>query len=280
MNYESTVATRCNNWYDVEFAFLSSPQSIQEAVDHGFNLFSLSNNHAEDCENAENGIPGGLATRNHMNQFSRNSNIQWHGVGEGAELTDVSVKTYASKGRTYKVAFAAVTFEGWDTSNTARGEDDLHAEQILENLKSAQVDVRILSIHTQGFFGNAKALARKFISNYKGDIVFAEGPHTWAGVEAVAKNEGGYGVAFHGLGNFLHTQCSDNPDNLIGRVLLDKATLKPSQIQVIPVLNHFGGSVELVPSIDSLPLANFTWQTTTLSAHQKVPAAYFNLPSE
>ena len=122
INYESTVATRCNAWYDVDFAFISSPQSIREAAAHGFNLFSLANNHTEDCQSAEANVPGGMASLNHMNTLARELNIQWHGAGAGSELTQISTKRHTVKGRTFKVGFAAVAFQSWDTDNTSRGE--------------------------------------------------------------------------------------------------------------------------------------------------------------
>jgi hypothetical protein len=49
INWEAGVGTRCNSYFNVDFAFLTRPEAIKEAFEHGFNLFGMANNHSEDC---------------------------------------------------------------------------------------------------------------------------------------------------------------------------------------------------------------------------------------
>jgi poly-gamma-glutamate capsule biosynthesis protein CapA/YwtB (metallophosphatase superfamily) len=147
-------------------------------------------------------------------------------------------------------------------------------------MKNSQGDLRILSLHSQGSeaFLRGKKWSEKFIREFSGDIVFAHGPHTWAGVKMIPRTNGRNGVVFHGLGNFMHNQVAPNPDNLIGRVLLDLQTLQPKQIQVIPVLNNaVDVDVVLAPASKALPKANLEWTRVQLNAHKPVPIGYANL---
>jgi hypothetical protein len=76
----------------------------------------------------------------------------------------------------------------------------------------------------------------------------------------------------------MHNQVAPNPDNLLGRVLLDAKTLQPRQVQVIPVLNNrYDVDVVLADPAKSLPKANLEWTRTRLQAHRDVPAAFANL---
>lgn len=107
--------------------------------------------------------------------------------------------------------------------------------------------------------------------------MFQHGPHTWAGVKVISKPGGGKGVAFHGLGNFLHPGCKENPDNLIGRALFDVKTLKLKQVQVIPVVNHYGEGVTLRPKGSRFPVSNVKWIPTTFQGSPTVHAAFANV---
>jgi hypothetical protein len=147
-------------------------------------------------------------------------------------------------------------------------------------MKSASGDLRILSVHSQGSaaFLRGKSWSERFIREFSGDIVFASGPHTWAGVKIIDRDSGGSGVVFHGLGNFMHNQVAPNPDNMIGRVLLDSKTLQPKQVQVIPVLNNARDvDVVLAEPGKGLPRANVDWTRSRLQGHRDIPMAFANL---
>jgi hypothetical protein len=283
INWESGVGRTCKSYFNVDYAFLSDPAAVLEAHRHGFNLFGLANNHSEDCRTGVdpqmNSVPGAVSTQRHMQQISNSSELAWHGVGSTrAELVKPAQIELSVKGRVLKVAFVSVAFQSWDCVESTC---EANVQTLFDNVRNTAADLRILSLHSQGRAGfeRGKVWAEKFVTQYSGDIVFAHGPHTWAGVKALQKKDGSLGIVFHGLGNFLHNQVAPNPDNLIGRVLLDLTTLKPAQVQVIPVLNNaYNVDVVLAPSSKPFPLANFKWERAELSAHTKVNIGYAQLP--
>ncbi len=282
INWEAGVGTRCNSYFNVDFAFFTRPEAIKEAFEHGFNLFGMANNHSEDCSSGVDPdgqtVAGAVATARHMKQFSHQKPMLWQGVGPKDGLSSPSILTFAIKGRNVKVIFGSITFQGWECVESTC---EPRVTSLLQNMKAASGDLRILSVHSQGSgpFQRGKTWSERFIREFSGDIVFASGPHTWAGVKVIPSNSGRTGVVFHGLGNFIHNQVSPNPDNLIGRVLLDKETLQAKQVQVIPVLNNAAGGVNVVLASPSkeLPRSNLSWTRATLPAHREVPMGFANL---
>ena len=281
INWESGVGSRCNSYFNVDFAFMSRPDAIKEAFEHGFNLFGLANNHSEDClsgvEPEGQVVAGAVATSRYMKQFSNQNPVLWQGVGPKDVLSLPSIVTFSLKGRNVKVIFGSITFQDWECVESTC---EPRVNALLQNMKAAAGDLRILSVHSQGSgpFQRGKAWSERFIRDFSGDIVFASGPHTWAGVKAIPSNSGRTGVVFHGLGNFIHNQVSPNSDNLIGRVLLDKETLQAKQVQVIPVLNNVTGvDVSLASSSKELPRSNLSWTRATLKAHRDVSVGFANL---
>jgi hypothetical protein len=281
INWESGVGTRCNSYFNVDFAFMSRPEAIKEAFEHGFNLFGLANNHSEDCSSgvdpAGQAVPGAVATARFMKQFSNEKSMLWQGVGPRDVLSSPSILTFSLEGRSVKVIFGSITFQDWECVESTC---EPRVSALLQNMKAASGDLRILSVHSQGSgpFQRGKAWSERFIREFSGDIVFASGPHTWAGVKAIPSNSGRTGVVFHGLGNFIHNQVSPNPDNLIGRVLLDKETLQAKQVQVIPILNNSRSvDVSLASPSKELPRSNLSWTRAILKAHRDVPVGFANL---
>ncbi|NBO37024.1 hypothetical protein EBU99_00385 [bacterium] len=282
VNWESAVGSKCNGYYNVDYAFLSSPVAITEAFNHGFNLFGLANNHSEDCSKAEGpageSTSGAISTQKNMKILSNGKQFLWHGVGPGAGfVSSPSLLTFTIKGRLVKVIFASVAFQNWDCVDSMC---EANVQSLMNAMRDAQGDLRILSVHSQGSdaFLRGKNWAEKFIREYSGNVVFASGPHTWAGVKVIPANAERTGVVFHGLGNFMHNQVAPNPDNLIGRVLLDIRTLKPKQVQVIPVLNNaYSVDVVLAGPSKGLPKANVEWQRATVNAHVGVPLGFANI---
>ncbi|MFZ9520913.1 MAG: CapA family protein, partial [Silvanigrellaceae bacterium] len=260
INWESSVGTRCSSYYNVDYAFLSRPEAVLQAFEHGFNLFGLANNHSEDCASGVHpdgqGVPGAVATAAHMKILSHQKPLAWHGVGPAAGLSSPSILTFSVKSRLVKVVFGSIAFQDWECVESAC---EARVQALLGGMKSAAGDLRILSVHSQGnaAFIRGKNWSERFIREFSGDVVFASGPHTWAGVKIVERDSGGRGVVFNGLGNFMHNQVAPNPDNLIGRVLLDSKTLQPKQVQVIPVLNNARDvDVVLAEPGKGLPRAN------------------------
>ena len=274
INWETTVTNTCKEFYNVDFPFIGSQLSVNEAISWGFNLFGVSNNHSEDCKEDGEGRNGALSTKEIFSNLGKSNNISFSGLGEGNELEQVSVQSFKIRGRSVRVAFAALSVLSWWTEHSTRYA--YHGSKILEDFKRVEADLRILSIHTEGLEVSAVGYAKKFIEQYDGDIVFQHGPHTWRGVKIYDKNDGGKGVAFHGLGNFIHNYLGHNSKNLIGRVLLDFENVQLKQVQVIPVENWVDGKYLSLNRNFDLPPANFEWKKHKLESNKLIPVGVFN----
>jgi hypothetical protein len=268
INMETTFGGSCSKFWTQfvpgqAYAFTSHPNTIRDAFRHGFNLFGLSNNHSRDCHNSsgdgQDGIRNTVKSFETMKQNLGNPKFLWHGVAQQeSDKLKPAVEEFQVKGRKLKVAFASL-YTGRQTCPLSVCNSDTKA--ILQNLASAQADLRILSIHSQGS-ASQDGLVRTgidFIQKYNGDIVFGHGPHVWEPVRVVAKPNGKKGVVFESLGNFLHPGLAAQSNNFLGRVLLDSKTLEPIQIQVLPIRNQ-GESIVNSPSNARNAGANLTWK--------------------
>jgi hypothetical protein len=222
-------------------------------------------------------VSGAVASARYMKNLSHQKPMLWHGVGPSAGLSSPSILTFSVKGKLVKVVFGSVAFQDWQCVESTC---EAQVQSLFNQMRDAAGDLRILSLHSQGSaaFNRGKSWAEKFIRDYNGNVVFASGPHTWAGVKVLERATGGKGVVFHGLGNFLHNQVARNPDNMIGRVLLDTKTFNPLQVQVIPVVNNaYDVDVVLADPAKNLPAANVEWTRARLQAHRDVPVGFANI---
>lgn len=278
LNWESSVGPSCQKWNLVQFPFLSPPRALKDALDFGFNLLGVSNNHAEDCAQFDEKTTGVMRTRYELSTLAKGKEMLWHGIGKSHEISKISTRIFQLKGKKIKVAFAAVSFLNWRTHSTSRGEANYQGEQILQAMGRSDAKIKILSVHTQSTLEQGKAYASRFIKEAGGDIVFSEGEHRWGDVEAIEKSNGRKGIVFHGLGNFSHSGIVSNHKNIIARVLLKKETLELAQVQIIPFSNLYQGELKLHPAKSGLPEANFDWKRTVLQAGRKVSLAFSNFP--
>ena len=301
-NWESVVGSRCSSIrQSVDFYFLSRPQSLLEAVERGFNIIGLSNNHAQDCNGGKafdtsTPHPGPLMSVESMKWIEKKAEVVWAGVGEDQTSEDpmnAHVTTMQIGGRRVRVAFGAVALLSWDIPNSGslnfsdRNSLQARANKILKSLGKADADLRILSIHTQDATGDhkpeaqaflaLKLIAEKFVKDYRGSIVFGEGPHTWGGVRVIERSPekgGGRGVIFTSLGNFVHQGLGSNSDNYIARALFD-ANFNLNEVQVIPFVNQKTQlSFFKSPGATKKPRSNFEWKSGLLNAGSKEVAGF------
>lgn len=301
INWESVVGTHCEKIrQSVDFYFLSQPDSVNEAIERGFNLFGLANNHSQDC-NFGKAFPdseskhGPLMTAESFQTLAARSSrpISWHGVGAPRSDDDprfARITSFEIDGRTVRVAFAAIALLAWDIPNASTSlftepeSERREIDEMLASLASADVDLRILSLHTQdasgsrgeaGAFLYLKTVAERFVTEYDGDLVFGEGPHTWGGVRVFPKKSGRSGVVFTSLGNFIHQGLSVNADNYIARAILDGETYALKEIQVLPFKNR-KTTLSFYPSDakTKAPRSNFNWQKSTTTVNGETVSSF------
>ena len=244
INWESVVAENCAQFsapYSPgrSYAFVSRVQNIEQAFNRGIQIFGLSNNHTRDCVRTASGASGAATTAAAMSNLQKTLPLMHHGVTGPA----VALKTFQIKGRTFTMAFASLYNGRNDVCS--QGVCGGSRTAVLQSLRDAKADIRVLAIHSQGSQADLVDLGTSFVEKYKGDIVFGSGPHRWAPVRVLRQQgTGKRGVVFESLGNFIHPSLAAQSQNMIGRVLLDPKTLELVQVQVIPVATS-GSSASL-----------------------------------
>ncbi len=227
---------------------------MEQAIEHGFNLIGLANNHSQDCDlgrafkNSSQSLHGPLMSAEALSELK--GDFLWHGVGENP--MSVKIKEMFVKGRKIKVAFASLSLISWDIPNSSFINFRTDYEQKLESFLDGfniVADLKILAIHTQDKSGHQKPedeayllmkkIGEKFINKYGGDIVFGQGAHTYGGVKVIEANKK-KSVFVTSLGNFIHDGLRANPDNYIAKILLSTDDLKLKQIQILPFINNAG----------------------------------------
>lgn len=280
INWETVVGTSCTQFGNAyspgrSYAFVSRAENLVQASDKGFNLIGLSNNHTRDCyaspDTSLNGEAASPAmTAKGIEGLGERPWI-WAGVASTRDANDHSrarVRTFRIKGRDVRVAFAS-TYMGRPSCPRASCKGD--KTQMLESLRDAQADIRILAIHSMAAADQDELvrLGTEFVKKYDGDVVFGSGPHVWKPVRVVRKESGGTGVVFESLGNFIHPSLGAQAKNFIGRALFDPENLKLRQVQVLPIAN--AGRDVRWSNVNGADLqANLRWTPSTKGVYANV----------
>ncbi len=268
INWETVVGKSCSQFGSAyspgrSYAFVSRPENLTQAYDHGFNLVGLSNNHARDCYASSETTERGEAASPAMTAkgIASLGDLEWltagvAGIGED-DSARAKVRTFTIKGRDVRVAFGSL-YTGRPSCPRAACSGDANA--LFSSLRDAQADLRIVALHSMAAADQDELVRMgiRFVEQYGGDVVFGHGPHVWKPVRVVRKQSGGKGVVFESLGNFIHPSLGAQSRNYIGRALFDPETLALRQVQVIPIAN--AGADVRFSSTDAMGLeSNLRW---------------------
>jgi hypothetical protein len=280
INWETVVGTSCTQFGNAyspgrSYAFVSRAENLVQANEKGFNLIGLSNNHTRDCYASPDTTLTGEAASPAMTakgiEGLGERDWIWAGVSSTRDRDDHSrarVRTFRIKGRDIRVAFAS-TYMGRPSCPLASCKGD--KTQLLESLRDAPADLRILAIHSMASADQDELvrLGIDFVKKYGGDVVFGHGPHVWKPVRVVRKDAGGTGVVFESLGNFIHPSLGSQQKNFIGRALFDAENMKLRQVQVLPIAN--AGRDVRWSSVNGADLqANLRWTASTRGVYANV----------
>lgn len=273
INWETVVGTGCTQFASTyqpgrSYAFVSLPDNLVQANDRGFDLIGLSNNHARDCLSGPGARSVGEVASGEMTAAGIEGlgDRSWlfAGVASSADARDMTrarVRTFTIKGREVKVAFGSL-YTGRNQCPRATCRAD--ADALFASLRDAKADLRILAMHSMAAADqdDLVELGRRFVRDFQGDVVFGHGPHVWKPVRVVKKRDGGKGVIFESLGNFLHPGLAAQSRNIVGRALFDAETFELRQVQALPVAN--AGSEIRWSSVNGAELqANLRWSPAT-----------------
>jgi hypothetical protein len=280
INWESVTGEYCDFIRPtVSFYFLSHPESLAQAINHGFNLVGFANNHAQDCNEGRSfmdkePVHGAIMSEQVALRLQEDFKFSYSGVGQ--DPWRISNKKYNLKGQEVDVSFSSFTIISWDIPNSAfLNMNDDYQEKFdvyLEKLKLDQSPLKIVAIHTQDRSGHnkpekeayllMKKLGERLIKEAGVDIIYGQGAHSYGGVRIFEENNK-KSVFITSLGNFIHDGLRSIPDNYLSRILLDDS-LKLKQIQIYPFRNNGESSrVQFWSEAEcqKTPMSNFKWQT-------------------
>lgn len=204
INVETVVAEQdgAPDWGKA-FVFRSHPESFRHLMGLGVNAFALANNHAYD-----HGWPGLADTLAFFQSEDRADRpLLFAGIGAGDNAFAPKIITV----RGVRIALSAASFGSGafapqaDKVGMAYISVESHYQAILDGLRRADADLRILSLH----YGTENMIAlnpgqtemfRRGLEEAKVNLVLGHHPHVVRGVEAVPDQ--GQAI-FYSLGNLL-----------------------------------------------------------------------------
>ncbi len=205
-NVETVVSDRSLPDTGGKFIFNTHPEGLAYAVELGFNLFSVSNNHVGDY-----GVTGMEETLLWLEKTNREvGKIYYSGLGYNrTQALTPTLIPVRSGNKTYTIAFLAMTAvankpsqAGDNTAGTLYFRDDTDFAQGLAALKNAPAHYKILSIHG-GREGKVQ-LDRGQHSRYNQalndgdvDLILGHHPHRVRPIERV-----NHKLIFYSLGNY------------------------------------------------------------------------------
>lgn len=199
------------------FIFRSHPDSFRHLIDLGVNGFGLANNHAFD-----HGVQGMEDTLAFFQgeAASRVSPMVFAGVGRGDAAFAPSIASFGG----VRVAFASATFGSGafgpqsDRVGVAFLTIPSHFDAVLQGLKSANADLKILALHygTENMIQlnpGQRSMFRRAIEEAGVNLVVGSHPHVVRAVEA--DPEKGEAI-FYSMGNLLFIGGAEKDSSPLG----------------------------------------------------------------
>lgn len=282
-NIETVVTETSLSATEKEFNFQTHPQAIQHLIDIGYNMFSLANNHSHDY-----GLRGVEQSLFHFRQFERARFTAHSGLGANLdEATTPHIFTIRGV-RIGFLAFGNTSF--YPTVNNAgvlsyNRED--HLSISLEKLKKADVDLRIVSIHTGTErqtdldSGQRKKFAR-ILEMGNVNLIIGHHPHVVRPIEYVNNR-----MIFYSLGNYLMTGSANITQNgilndygLMAKLYFKRNTesqqVELVAVQGIPLTNTHKNVQQMAPAeakkrieaLNQLSMRNVSEQALQFKVHE------------
>jgi hypothetical protein len=235
------------------YAFTSPPHRLGWYFDVGFNLFSLSNNHIADADQA--GIDD---TLRYLEGERERRGVQAWWAGAGASYDEAEGVTWVQpEGKNLKIAYFSTGFS--KGANVSK----FWSESLVKRIEEAdkQADLVIVSVHAGKEYQHVPK--EDLAKIYRGwvdagaDLVIGHHPHVIRPVEVYKQ-----GLILHSLGNYVfasrttrHRKSGAKMYGLVARVVIQDGRV--SALELVPTwVNNSGGW-----SLDSgerMPNANFT----------------------
>jgi poly-gamma-glutamate capsule biosynthesis protein CapA/YwtB (metallophosphatase superfamily) len=208
-NIETVVTETALSASEKEFNFQTHPAAIQHLIDIGYNMFSLANNHSHDY-----GVRGVEQSLFHFRQFERSRAVAHSGLGANLEEA-TSPHVFMARGvRIGFLSFGNTSFYPTDkNAGVLSYNREEHLALSLAKLKNADVDLRIVSIHTGTEretnldSGQRRKFAR-ILEMGNVNLIIGHHPHVVRPIEFINGR-----MIFYSLGNYLMTGSANITQN-------------------------------------------------------------------
>ena len=231
INWETSVGNTCSAFWAPpsrsNYAFITPPQELSDALSNGFNLVGLANNHSFDCLRSPEGN-GPLQTAAHITNLLKHSSSSqnpplFSGVFSAAPSTP-STGAFKVGGGSIPVFFLSA-YVGGDSQHCRNMLCDSGLARYKKQMAAAK-GFRVLALHSWDAASHAKlkTILSAWLREGLVDAAIGSGPHVAESV-SIVKTPHGNRVLATSLGNFIHPSLSDQVNNI---ALLSRWRFYPS----------------------------------------------------
>ena len=219
INWETGVGNTCSRFWSrlspSTYAFLSPTKDLKDAINHGFNVIGLANNHSYDCLESSEG-DGPLQTYNNVKIIERevsSSRFIFSGIYKSF-YEESRVKIVQSTGKSIPIIFASAYVGG----NAIHCKNILCASELGElksNFRNKKA-LRVLALHSWNKDSHAqlKQILKNWVEEGLVDLAIGSGPHVAENIEIVPTDHGRKILATS-LGNFIHPSLAPQSNNSV-----------------------------------------------------------------
>jgi len=217
INWETSVGTQCDQFWSKQsastYAFLTHPKELEDAMDLGFNMIGLANNHTFDCIRSKEGN-GPIQSYRFVKELkNKKPETVFSGVFAQSNQEPAKANLSLPQG-TVPVTFLSA-YVGGNQSHCA----NMSCAINLAKSKSTFTDkkrLRVLALHSwdKNSHQQLKSILRNWINLNLVDIAIGSGPHIAESVEIV-NTKHGKKILATSLGNFIHPSLSAQPYNIV-----------------------------------------------------------------
>ncbi|WP_338441712.1 CapA family protein [Synechococcus elongatus IITB4] len=232
LNWETSVGIQCDQFWapptDQTFAFVTHPQELRDAIDLGFNLIGLANNHSFDCLRSPEG-QGVNQTLKYLQDIQEKASqpLVLSGVRQSSQVQPKAQQFSLPNGQISVLMISA--YVGGDRNYCQKVICASHLNRYQALLKQHR-GLRILALHSWNPASHAqlKRILQRSLQQGLIDVGIGSGPHIAERVEIVSTPRGP-GIYASSLGNFIHPSLMAQPYNLM---LSSRWSYQPDQQQL------------------------------------------------
>ena len=216
INWETSIGTHCEQFWSSltpsTYAFLTHPKELKDAIQIGFNVVGLANNHSFDCLRSNEGN-GPLQSYNFINSIRKtNPNAALSGVFEQKNQEPIKLNIETEQGL-IPITFASAYVGGNQTHCS-----NMLCLMNLGSIKGAFADtsrLRIVALHSwnKATHNELKSALKNMVRENLADIAIGSGPHIGEKIEVIQTSHGEKIIATS-LGNFIHPSLSPQANNV------------------------------------------------------------------